>query len=214
MAIKNGSVAPERTQLIADVGTFYYGLSSHPKQGDYKRIAILVCEKFPELRDFNQASYWVSIQKQLSQFFRNLRRRTVNKAMHGQPHGHANESASKKIKLTAEDDEQAQKRNMELLKKAKPGAMAPKTFAKLFVDTFNERRKFIENQATSSTEVLEECPYLGHPNVVRKEVSRIIGQKNWEKEAEKKLETALKAVIQIKDKECEMRSEQVVEAVE
>lgn len=61
LAIKNGSVAPERTQLIADVGIFYYGLSSHPKQGDYKRIAILVCEKFPELRDSSQASYWVSI---------------------------------------------------------------------------------------------------------------------------------------------------------
>ena len=45
-AIKNGSVAPEQTQLIADVGTFYYGLSTHPKQGDYKRIAILVCQKF------------------------------------------------------------------------------------------------------------------------------------------------------------------------
>lgn len=59
-AISNGSVVHERTQLIADVGTFYYGLSRHPRQGDYKRIAILVCERFPELRDSNPSNYWVS----------------------------------------------------------------------------------------------------------------------------------------------------------
>jgi hypothetical protein len=59
-AISNRSVVSERTQLIADVSTFYYGLSRHPRQGDYKRIAILVCERFPELRDSNPSNYWVS----------------------------------------------------------------------------------------------------------------------------------------------------------
>ena len=50
-AIDKGSVLPVRRQLISDIGLFYFGLTSHPQQGDYKRIALLICEKFPELRD-------------------------------------------------------------------------------------------------------------------------------------------------------------------
>ncbi|XP_028395728.1 uncharacterized protein LOC114519757, partial [Dendronephthya gigantea] len=95
-AINNGSVASERTQLIADIGTFYFGLSHHPRQGDYKRIAILVCERFPELRDSNPSNYWVSIQRQLSQYFRNLRRRTAVKASICD---NTKESSAKKAKL-------------------------------------------------------------------------------------------------------------------
>lgn len=57
--IANGSVVPVRRQLINDVGSFYLGLTTHPQQGDYKRMALLICQKFPELRDTSRSSYWV-----------------------------------------------------------------------------------------------------------------------------------------------------------
>ena len=49
-----------RRQLVADLASFYYALSKHPLQGDYKRMALAVCNKFPDLRDSNPSSYWVS----------------------------------------------------------------------------------------------------------------------------------------------------------
>ncbi len=58
-AISNGSVLPVRRQLINDIGSFYLGLTNHPQQGDYKRMALLICQKFPELRDTSPSSYWV-----------------------------------------------------------------------------------------------------------------------------------------------------------
>lgn len=59
-AIDNGSVLSVRRHLVNDIGSFYLGLTSHPQQGDYKRIALLVCKKFPELRDSTPSNYWVS----------------------------------------------------------------------------------------------------------------------------------------------------------
>jgi len=42
-----------------DLGSFYYALSKHPLQGDYKRMTLGVCDKFPDLRDSNPSTYWV-----------------------------------------------------------------------------------------------------------------------------------------------------------
>lgn len=50
-AIESGNVLKVRRQLIADFGMFYIGMCPNPQQGDYKRIAIVICEKFPELKD-------------------------------------------------------------------------------------------------------------------------------------------------------------------
>ena len=111
----------------------------------------------------------MSIQKQLSQFFRNLRCRTASKAISGKNPANVYESASKKTKLTNDEDVHAQKRNMELLGNAKPGTMTPKTFSKLFDDTFTQRWKFIEQEATSAThapgrvsifESFQSCKYM------------------------------------------------------
>ncbi len=56
MAINAGNILPQRKQLIA---TFYYSICSNPLQGDYKCIAIKMCEKFPELKDSTGPRYWV-----------------------------------------------------------------------------------------------------------------------------------------------------------
>lgn len=58
-AICNNNILSVRRQLISDLGSFYYALSKHPLQGDYKRMALAVCDKFPDLRDSNPSSYWV-----------------------------------------------------------------------------------------------------------------------------------------------------------
>ena len=58
-AISNHDILSVRRQLICDLGSFYYALSKHPLQGDYKRIALAVCDKFPDLRDSSPSSYWV-----------------------------------------------------------------------------------------------------------------------------------------------------------
>ena len=58
-AIEAGNVLPVRRQLIADLATFYHGLCSEPLQGDYKRMALKACERFPELKDVTGSSYWV-----------------------------------------------------------------------------------------------------------------------------------------------------------
>lgn len=59
-AIDNETVLSVRQHLVNDIGSFYFGLTSHPQQGDYKRIALLICKKFPELRDSTPSNYWVS----------------------------------------------------------------------------------------------------------------------------------------------------------
>ena len=58
-AISANQVLSVRRQLISDLGAFYFALSKHPLQGDYKRMALLICNKFPDLRDSNPSSYWV-----------------------------------------------------------------------------------------------------------------------------------------------------------
>jgi hypothetical protein len=67
---------------------------------------------------------------------------------------------AKRVKLF-NDDPEAQKRNLELLKNARAGAMSKKTYVSLVAETFAERRTFVTNTARSSAEVLEMCPYLG-----------------------------------------------------
>ena len=68
-AIRDGNVLSVRSQLIADISTFYYGLASHPQQGDYKRMALLTCEKFPSLKDSDPSKYWVCYDLYFSYFF-------------------------------------------------------------------------------------------------------------------------------------------------
>ncbi|CAB4022226.1 Hypothetical predicted protein [Paramuricea clavata] len=59
-AIASGNVLSARKQLIAAVGLgFFYDLVTHPQHGDYKRMAIRTCEKFPELKDANSSTFWV-----------------------------------------------------------------------------------------------------------------------------------------------------------
>ena len=67
---------------------------------------------------------------------------------------------AKRVKLFS-DDPEAQRRNLELLKNVKTGAMSSKTYSSLVVETFEERRNFVKTKAQSSAEVLEMCPYLG-----------------------------------------------------
>jgi len=58
-AISSDIILSVRKQLFSGLGSFYYALSKHPLQGDYKRMALAVCDKFPNLRDSNPSSYWV-----------------------------------------------------------------------------------------------------------------------------------------------------------
>lgn len=58
-AIESGNVLPVRRQLIADLATFYHGHCSEPLQGDYKKMALKACERFPELKDVTGSSYCV-----------------------------------------------------------------------------------------------------------------------------------------------------------
>ena len=58
-AIALNQVLSVRKQLISDIGAFYFALSKHPLQGDYKRMALRICDKFPDLRDSCPSSYWV-----------------------------------------------------------------------------------------------------------------------------------------------------------
>lgn len=67
-AMEKGSVLPVRTFVIADIGAFFYGMTSHPKQGEYKRMALLTCKKFPELKDSNPTNYWVGHSSYLMSF--------------------------------------------------------------------------------------------------------------------------------------------------
>ena len=58
-AIASKQVLSVRKQLISDIGAFYFAPSKHPLQGDYKRMALRICDKFPDLRDSCPSSYWV-----------------------------------------------------------------------------------------------------------------------------------------------------------
>ena len=102
----------------------------------------------------------LSQQKQLSQFFRNARRKSTPK---GEVSGSSDSSkvnSCKRVKLF-NDDPEAQKRNLELLENARAGTMSKKSYVILIEETFAERRTFVTKTAGSSAEVLEMCPYLG-----------------------------------------------------
>ncbi|XP_028415713.1 uncharacterized protein LOC114539287 [Dendronephthya gigantea] len=141
-AIEEGNILPVRRQLIADIAQFYQGLSNSPQQGDYKRIALKTCEKFPQLKDSTGTNFWASVQRQLSQYFRNQRRyskvRLSTDSKNGCP-------ASKLAKISDSkvDDAVTQQRNLELLKDYQVGSISGKTFVTLVEDTYQARRKFI-----------------------------------------------------------------------
>ena len=61
-----GNFLPVRKHLISNIGTIYLVLTSHPNHGDYKRMAVLICEKFPELKDASASYFWVRNQHVLS----------------------------------------------------------------------------------------------------------------------------------------------------
>ena len=58
-AIQGGNVLPMRRSLVAEICAFYSGFCNNPQQGDYKRMAMKTCEKFPELKDLTGSRYWV-----------------------------------------------------------------------------------------------------------------------------------------------------------
>ena len=58
-AIDADKVLSVRRELIAELASFYSTLSKYPHQGDYKRMALKVCDQFPDLRDSNPSHYWV-----------------------------------------------------------------------------------------------------------------------------------------------------------
>ena len=100
------------------------------------------------------------MQKQLSQYFRNQRR--VSKPS-GSSGSQIVNTAYKKAKVSssAEDDELSQRRNLELLSTTEEGSLSSNTYSNLIKNTFQMRRKFITEEAKSSKEILDRCPYLG-----------------------------------------------------
>ena len=104
----------------------------------------------------------MSTQKQLSQYFRNQRRGS-------KPYGSSESGKSvdarpyKKARLSSPvgDDKLAQRRNLELLSNTEEGALSCSTFSNLVEETYQMRRKFITEEAKSSKEILDMCPYLG-----------------------------------------------------
>ena len=60
----------------------------------------------------------------------------------------------------------AERRNFELLSTAEEGTLSSSTYSNLVRDTFQMRRKFITQEANSSKEILNVCPYLGKPSHV------------------------------------------------
>ena len=56
-AVSADQVLSVRRQIIVDLGSFHYALSKRPLLGDYKRMALAIYNKFPDLRDSNPSSY-------------------------------------------------------------------------------------------------------------------------------------------------------------
>ena len=108
------------------------------------------------------SSFQVSVQKQLSQYFRNQRR--ISKPCKSSESGGAVEPKPfKKARLasSAGDDDIAQRRNLELLSNTEEGSLSSNTFSNLVKETYPMRRKFITEEAESSKEILDMCPYFG-----------------------------------------------------
>lgn len=101
-----------------------------------------------------------SLQKQLSQFFRNARRKSTPRGKAAERSDSSHLKSAKRVKLL-KDDPETQKRNLLLLKSSKPGSMSKATHKRLVEVTFTVRRTFVRKTARSSAEVLDMCPYLG-----------------------------------------------------
>ena len=106
------------------------------------------------------------------------------------------------------DDVFTQKRNLELLRDYKEESASERTYDTLVAETFKQRRKFIQSEATSSSEILELCPYLGRSENVRKEAKRIISDFCFKKCVER-LSEGMKNVLKNK----EINNQNVVSAV-
>ena len=104
----------------------------------------------------------MSVQKQLSQYFRNQRRNS-KPCKSSESGGSSEPKPYKKARLAnpAGDDEISQRRNLELLSNTEEGSLSSKTFSNLVKETYPMRRKFITEEAKSSREILDMCPYLG-----------------------------------------------------
>lgn len=81
---------------------------------------------------------------------------------------HRGNQTSKKARVSSseDDDEFAQRRNLELLFTAEEGTLSSTTYANLVKDTSEVRIKFIKQEANSSREILDLGPYLGKPSLV------------------------------------------------
>ena len=104
----------------------------------------------------------MSVQKQLSQYFRN-QRRISKSGKSSESGGGVEPKPFKKARLasSAGDDDIAQRRNLELLSSTEEGLLSAKTFSNLVKESYPMRRKFITEEAQSSKEILDMCPYFG-----------------------------------------------------
>lgn len=112
------------------------------------------------------------MQKQLSMFFRNQRR--LSKKPKGKENTPENQPSSSAKKIRLDDDVLAAKRNLDLLKKTKKTDFSKDTFDTLVGETFKRRRQFIQHEAKSVNEILQQCPFLSDP--VEVSIFCIIGQ--------------------------------------
>ena len=102
------------------------------------------------------------MQRQLSQYFRNQRRYSKPKASAVKDEDGPSCSAAKiaKINEKCPEDLISERRNLELLRDYKVGAISGKTFSTLVNETYNARRTFIQSEVKSCIEVLDMCPYF------------------------------------------------------
>ena len=104
---------------------------------------------------------------QLSQFFRNARRKSAPKSTSGNDTNSSHTNLAKRLKIL-KDDPEAQKKNLFPLKNGKPGAISKATYKSLVEDTFIMARcPYIRETARSSAIVLDICPYPGKEEHVR-----------------------------------------------
>ena len=107
----------------------------------------------------------ISVQKQISQYFRNQRRTSKALGTSGPDRGNPT-SKKARVSVSEEDDEIAQRQKFELLSTAEEGTLSSATYSNLERDTFQMRRKLMTQEANLSKEILNVCPYLGKPSHV------------------------------------------------
>ncbi len=109
------------------------------------------------------------MQQQISMFFRNARRMSVVKRKSEKMESEKNEGReSVKIVKGSEDDDVSKQRKINLLKKSREREFSKETFKKLVDDTFTYRREYIQHEAKSAKDILNECPFLVEPQHVSK----------------------------------------------